>query len=121
MTSAKMSFAKNASDEWANWNCKAMYPRPKEVDLGLPKWLGGITSAAKKGFAIYNKVKDLLPGGTKAGAGPLPGSTLEMEEELIELFGFKDVEGIGKSLKDELDKNDAEIEDSMTRRLEIWQ
>jgi len=28
MTAAKMTFSKNAGDDWANWNCKAMYPRP---------------------------------------------------------------------------------------------
>jgi len=29
MTTAKMSFAKNAKVDYINWNCNAMYPKPK--------------------------------------------------------------------------------------------
>lgn len=63
-----------------------MYPRPEKADLGLPKWLGGITKAAKTGFEVYNVVKDILPEKSTAGAGGLPGSGMEGSEfELLEL------------------------------------
>jgi hypothetical protein len=81
MTAAKKEFTVGAGADYKKWDCEEMYPRPKQVDLGVPKWLGGITSVAKKGFAIYNQVKSLIPGGTKAGAGLVPGSS-EFEEEL---------------------------------------
>lgn len=98
MTTAKMSFHKNAQKDYVDWNCSAMYPKPKMAEIKLPKWLGGITAAAKKAFGIYNMVKQYIPGGTKAGAGPVPGSD-EMEYEEIEMIGFKEVEGLGMELK----------------------
>jgi len=39
-------------------------------------------------------VKQYIPGGTNAGAGPVPGSDA-MELEEMEMFGFKEVEGLG--------------------------
>jgi len=54
MTAAKMSFSSSAAADYNAWNCKEMYPRPQQMDLDLPKWLGGITKMAKKGFAVYN-------------------------------------------------------------------
>lgn len=120
MSAAKMAFSRNAKVDYANWNCDAMYPPPKEADLGLPKWLGGITRMAKKGFEIYNQVKSLIPGGTTAGAGPVPGSGASMAmEEVTELIGFKEIEGLGKQLKEQLDQNDADAVDAMQRRREI--
>jgi len=81
-----------------------MYPRPVPSDLGLPKWLGGITRAAKKGFEIYNYIKPLIPGGTKAGAGPVPGSDAGSAAFEIEMIGFDEVEGFGKLIKGKLDE-----------------
>jgi hypothetical protein len=103
MTTAKLSFSKESTKDYVAWNCKAMYPKPKLAEIKLPKWLGGITAVAKKGFSIYNMVKQYIPGGTKAGAGAVPGSD-EMEYEEIEMIGFKEVEGFGKLLKEKLDE-----------------
>lgn len=52
----------------------------------------------------------------------MPGSDAKTEEELTELFkiGFKDVEGLGKALKDKLDEQEEDSEDAFQRRLEIW-
>jgi hypothetical protein len=55
-----------------------MYPRPQPHDFG-PKWLGSVKEVAKKGFEIYNMVKKFIPGGSKAGAGNVPGSPSTME------------------------------------------
>lgn len=62
-----------------------MYPRPKQVDIGKPKWLAGITKGAKQAFDIYNVVKNFIPGGSKAGAGKVPGSTEEFELEMLSM------------------------------------
>jgi hypothetical protein len=89
-----------------------MYPAPKQIDLGVPKWLAGVDEYARKGFEIYNVVKNFIPGGSKAGAGPVLGtSTTEME--LIELAAEKEgvdwgmvketALGLGAQLKDKLD------------------
>jgi hypothetical protein len=59
-----------------------MYPAPKPADLGVPKWLAGADKLARKGFEIYNVVKNFIPGGSTAGAGDVPGTT---EMELMEL------------------------------------
>lgn len=115
MSAAKSTFSEAAAADWLAWNCAAMYPEPKKIDLGVPGWLGGVSAAAKKGFAIYNVAKDLLPGGSKAGAGDVPGSGSEME-----LIGWKDVEGMGKKLKDQLDDNDDDKAKAWQRRLAIW-
>jgi len=74
-----------------------MYPKPKKSEIKHPKWLGGVTANANKAFKVYNMVKQYIPGGTEAGAGPVPGSD-EMEYEEIEMVGFKEVEGLGKLL-----------------------
>lgn len=89
-----------------------MYPRPVEADLGMPKWLGGVTRAAKTGFEVYNQVKSLLPSGSAAGAGPVPGSTMEFEEEFLEMIGWTEIEGLGAQLKEKLDENDATAADA---------
>lgn len=115
MSAAKGTFSEAASADWVAWNCKEMYPQPKKVDLGVPGWLGGVTDAAKKGFAVYNVAKDLIPGGSTAGAGDVPGSGSEME------LGFMDTAaGMGKKLKDELDENDDDKEKAWQKRLSIW-
>lgn len=101
MDHAKTTFSREASKDWKSWNCKDMYPKPKRTEMDLPNWLGGITKVAKMGFEVYNQVKSLIPGGTKAGAGPVPGSgaSASMEElELYEMIGFKEVSGIGMKL-----------------------
>ena len=69
-----------AKRDLSAWDCNAMYPEPQPIDLGVPKWLGGITKMAKQGFQVYNMVKKFIPGGSKAGAGKVPGSTEEVEE-----------------------------------------
>lgn len=96
-----------------------MYPKPVKLDLS-PKWLGGITKLAKQGFNIYNMVKKFIPGGTVAGAGPVPGSGDEMEE-LIELFempdGFEEVAGMGMKLLEQIDKTDKDAEKAFEARL----
>jgi len=90
-----------------------MYPRPVKIDIGKPKWLGGVTKVARMGFDIYNKVKKLIPGGTEAGAGPVPGSDEELEE-FTELFdmpdGFDEVVNKGKSILDKMEKEDDDAE-----------
>lgn len=83
MTLAGAEFAKKSHADLRAWDCDAMYPAPKKVDLGVPSWLGGVTEAANQGFKIYNVVKNFIPGGSTAGAGTVPGSGSEME--LIEL------------------------------------
>lgn len=47
MSEAKVSFAKNSMVDYENWDCDAMYPAPVKTDIGLPKWLGGVTDKAK--------------------------------------------------------------------------
>jgi len=121
MTSAKMEFAANAQKDYIGWDCNAMYPKPKRPTtlLDTNKWLGGISAAAKKAFGIYNMVKQYIPGGTVAGAGPVPGSD-EMEYEQIELIGFKEVEGLGKALKSQLEEQSEDIEAAYQARVSIW-
>lgn len=48
-----------------------------------PKWLGAVSDFAEKGFEIYNQVKKFIPGGSKAGAGNVPGGP--GQGELLEL------------------------------------
>jgi len=64
-----------------------MYPKPKPVVIpGVPNWLGSVTKVAKQGFEVYNLVKNFIPGGSKAGAGNVPGGPNSgAQEELIEL------------------------------------
>lgn len=107
----KASFAVSAAVDLASWNCAAMYPAPVRADLGVPGWLGGITNIAKRAFTVYNGVKRLIPGGTTAGAGLVPGSGAELEEltNLMGLpanIGWKEVEGVGSKLLGELVNED---------------
>lgn len=83
---AGLMFNKKSNADLNAWDCNAMYPAPVKTDLGVPSWLGGVTDAASQGFEIYNVVKNFIPGGSKAGAGTVPGSGSEME--LIELEGL---------------------------------
>lgn len=123
MKNSLTTFAKESTKDWKSWDCKAMYPQPKKADLGIPNWLGGLTSAAKTGFEVYNTVKSLIPGGTKAGAGPIPGSdaaSSSEELELYEMIGFAEVEGLGKKISDGLKKNSSDKEEAWAQRLLIW-
>ena len=107
------------------WNCEEMYPEPQPVDIGAPKWLGCVTKWAQKGFEVYNLVKKFIPGGSKAGAGPVPGGPQdEMTlEELIDVDWGKVKEtgvGLGKKLLDDMDKDAKEGEANMAARRKIW-
>lgn len=115
MTLAGAMFAKKSHADLKAWDCDAMYPAPVKDDLGVPSWLGGITDAADKGFKIYNVVKNFIPGGSKAGAGTVPGSKSEMElAELMDLpklpagadWGMvkETALGLGSKLKDKLEE-----------------
>lgn len=72
------------------WNCDAMYPAPKKTTLD---WWEMVSGVAKKGFEIFNAVKDLIPEGGLGGQG-IPGMSAIMgggkkeEEELMELKFF---------------------------------
>lgn len=46
MNAITVKFRDGAQAHLDEWNCSAMYPKPKPVDLGVPGWLGGITKAA---------------------------------------------------------------------------
>lgn len=94
----------------------------KDVGNGISNWLGGVTKIAKSGFEIYNKIKSLIPGGTKAGAGPVPGSADigDEELELYEMIGFAEIEGIGKKITDAMGIEVANKEEAYKRRLAIW-
>jgi len=95
-------FMQGAKRDLAAWDCDTMYPEPEEVDLGLPSWLGSVTKIAKQGFEVYNQVKKFIPGGSKAGAGKVPGSPKEMEVmELADIDWGQAKEtafGLGKDL-----------------------
>jgi len=122
MTNAKVEFAKNASQDYVDWNCKEMYPRPKKTEIKQSSWLGGITDIAKKAFGIYNEIKPYIPGGTKAGAGPVPGSEdIETKDSLISLVGFKEVAGEGMKIVEKLAKEPEEDEERFKERLAVWQ
>lgn len=99
MTEAKETFAENSTNDWKAWDCNAMYPKPKEED-SKSNWIGGVNRAAKTGFDVYNKVKTLIPGGTKAGAGKVPGSPESMELEIIEMTGNEEVAGKGTGFEE---------------------
>jgi len=94
MSDVLKNFSDKAKTDLKAWDCDAMYPEPKELDLGVPKWLGGVTKLATKGFQVYNMVKKFIPGGSKAGKGDVPGSssTKSGSEELAELFSSKDID-----------------------------
>lgn len=94
MSDVLVEFTDKAKRDLKAWDCDAMYPEPKELDLGVPKWLGGVTKLATKGFQVYNMVKKFIPGGSKAGKGDVPGSssTKSGSEELAELFSSKDID-----------------------------
>lgn len=90
MTKVKDLFEPRGAMDLNNWDCDAMYPRPKPVSQD--KGLGGKSKAAKVAFAVYNKVKNFIPGGSFAGAGAVPGSTSSFAEELLELPEDEDAE-----------------------------
>lgn len=126
MANVEDSFVAGARKDLNAWDCDAMYPKPQKVDLGAGKWLGAITKYAKQGFAIYNQVKKFIPGGSKAGAGKVPGS--HEEEELVELAGkgmdwgqAKEIAtGLGKKLLDKIQANVDSNNDNYGERLAIW-
>jgi len=90
------SFKGAANKDLEKWDCDAMYPKPKIMEK--PDILGW----AKKGYEVYNTVKDLLPEDSAAGPGDVPG-TPDSEEEL-EMFKI-----IG-----------GETEEEFEVRLKIW-
>lgn len=63
-------------------------------------WLGGFGKIAQQGFQIYNMVKKFIPGGSKAGAGNVPGGPNPGATSLTELFGEDILDGSGLSLDD---------------------
>lgn len=120
-------FVQKSAKDLKAWDCAAMYPEPEEIDLGVPKWLGFVTKNANKfveqGFAVYNQVKKFIPGGSKAGAGNVPGSP---SEELVELMDMdwgqakETAAGLGKKLLADLDKENKTKESNMEARRKIW-
>ena len=93
------------------WNCERMYPQPQPVDIGAPKWLGGVSKWALKGFEVYNMVKKFIPGGSKAGAGPVPGGPQTAHAELMDIDWDQAKEtgiGLGKKLLDDMQKEEQE-------------
>jgi hypothetical protein len=54
MKSAIHEFEVASKKDFRGWDCQEMYPKPTRIDLGKPKWLGAVTTAAKKGFEVYN-------------------------------------------------------------------
>jgi len=47
MSLALDEFTTGAKADYNRWDCDEMYPKPKMVDIGIPKWLGGASRAAK--------------------------------------------------------------------------
>lgn len=83
-----------------------MYPKPQKMSFGAD-WLGGVSKFADIGFKIYNSVKKFIPGGSKAGAGAVPGSkgaASLMLTELVDMGGAEDLlknvmsQGLDKAL-----------------------
>jgi hypothetical protein len=118
-------FSSAAKADLKAWNCDVMYPEPKEIDLGVPKWLGAVTKFAQKGFGVYNMVKKFIPGGSKAGKGDVPGSR-GGDSELLEFAGVDWGEakekafGLGKKLLDDMEKDLGDAEENMRARRQIW-
>lgn len=100
-------FMAGAKKDLAAWNCETMYPEPQPVDLGIPNWIKKVDEYAQKGFQVYNMVKKFIPGGSKAGAGPVPGSP---DSELMELAEFdwgqaaETAKGLGDKLLKDMQK-----------------
>jgi hypothetical protein len=46
MTTILTKFKTGAQADLDAWDCNAMYPKPKPLDLGKPGWLGAITKVA---------------------------------------------------------------------------
>lgn len=61
-----------------------MYPKP---EIFNPDIIGKITDAVKMGFEIYNKIKELLPGGSAAGTGDVTGTPDNFELTDLKLIG----------------------------------
>jgi hypothetical protein len=100
-----------------------MYPEPQPVDIGAPKWLGGVSKWALKGFEVYNMVKKFIPGGSNAGAGPVPGGPKTAHAELLDIDWDQAKEtgiGLGKKLLDDMEKDQKEGDANMAARRKIW-
>jgi hypothetical protein len=142
MSKVAADFKAGAARDLRAWDCKAMYPEPKVEDL--PKrssWLGGITKIARQAFSAYNQLKKLIPGGSKAGAGKVPGSDKGgAAEDLLELKFSMDgamdiarkgvewaepvekVAGQGLKILEDMEKEvDADTAEVMAARRKIWQ
>lgn len=52
------TFDAKAKEDYAKWDCEAMYPMPVQHKVDIVKVL---TDAVKEGFAIFNQVKGMLP------------------------------------------------------------
>lgn len=106
-----------------------MYPKPKKTVIPGTEWLGSVTKIAKQGFEVYNLVKNFIPGGSKAGAGNVPGgpNAGKEEEELLELLdvNWDQVKetglGLGKKLLDDMSTAEDDSEAAYQERLKIWQ
>jgi len=125
MGAVMAAFKEGASADLKAWDCNSMYPRPKPVDLGVPSWLGGVTKYAKKGFEVYNLVKNFIPGGSKAGKGNVPGGPKEDElMEFIELPKWDVVKeqgkGLGLKLIKDMEQSIKDESDNMAARMKIW-
>jgi hypothetical protein len=62
-------FAAKAAEDLAAWDCVAMYPKPVRTTMN---WFELVSGAAKQGFEVFNKVKDILPEGAMKGM-KIPG------------------------------------------------
>lgn len=121
MRKANEKFSVNARKDYNAWKCDKMYPKPEEETSTGTKWLGGLTTIAKKGFQIYNMIKKFIPGGTRAGKGPVPGSN-EEEMQLFDMpkVGFEEIAGLGSKLKTLLDGDDKHKKLVFQERLDLW-
>merc|ERR1712178_447000 len=121
-------FVQNSKKDLQSWDCNAMYPEPQEVDIGVPKWLGFVEKNAsnfvKKGFEVYNMVKKFIPGGSKAGAGKVPG-TPGANGPGVDLVELMDVDwdqvketakGVGSELWKKMEKEDEDRDKAMQQR-----
>jgi polyhydroxyalkanoate synthesis regulator phasin len=70
-------------------------------------------------------VKKFIPGGSKAGAGKVPGTPAE--EELSELFKVdwgeakETAKGLGADLLEKMEKENDEKQSNWDARIEIWE
>jgi hypothetical protein len=78
LTTLQQSFDKAARQDYAKWDCDAMYPMPVKFEVSIIKVL---TEAVKEGFAIFNQVKGMLPEGTLSNI-KIPGLPEGMQENI---------------------------------------